>query len=809
MKKVPNDPERSFLHKLLRPFGFACAHEKARIEAFLSSFPGEYCGWAVGQADAKNSEQSVAYSTGFCDMLGLQTVTKLTDIQGKLAPSDAAALEGLFERMDHNGLPFSTHVLNADQSKAFKLSGTQGKDRDDKVAFNILWLEDISEDYFKHKNFESVALRKAERLEQLQAAFDSLPQPRWIRDKEGTILWTNDSYSDALGLTHSKILEEQKELSINVRKPANKNEEKPLIGKALAAQALKTGEKQYSEGHINIGGKRILMKIIETPLEGLNLTLGLTEDISEREEIETALKRYQSSNIELLEQLRTAVAIYAADESLEFYNSAFAQLWDLEDGWLNTRPKLGDIMEKLRETRRLPEQADFRKFKQSWLDMFTTLIEPYDEMLYLPDDTALRMLVVPHSMGGLMMTFEDVSSRLQLESSYNTLIAVQKETLDNLGEAVAVFGGDGRIKLWNPAFSRLWKLNPEDLEGNPHISTLVDKLVGFFTKEEWPQRKNELAAKALDRMMHEGRLKRADNTLIDFTTVPLPDGGVLITYIDVTDTVRVENALREKNAALEAAEQLKLDFLANVSYQLRTPLNAIMGFNDILDQEYFGPLNSRQKEYTRDMHKASHRLLELVNDILDLATLEAGYLTLQREDMGVYQLMSSVRDLVSDWARKANIEVHLQCAKNIGKITADEKRLKQAIINVVRNAINFTPAGGKIILTAKKRKDGIEINIEDTGIGIPKEAKKRIFDPFERAQSGSHDGKLSRSGAGLGLSLVKNIVALHGGHVDLESEENIGTTVTMFIPFTSIETEFKIPIEKKKPVSKKLKAKKK
>ena len=263
MKKVPTDPERSFLHKLLKPFGFACAREKGRLEAFLSSFPGEYCGWASGHSNSGDSAQSVAYSNGFCSMLGLESISKLTDIQGKLAPSDAAALEGLFERMEQNGLPFSTFAHNADQTKAFKLSGTQGRDKDDNIAFNILWLEDVSEEYFKHKNFEKVAIKKAERLEQLQAAFDSLPQPRWIRDEKGKILWTNDAYSDALGLTHKAIIEEQKELSINVRKPANKNEEKPLIGKALAAKALETLEKQYSEGHITMGGKRILMKIIE------------------------------------------------------------------------------------------------------------------------------------------------------------------------------------------------------------------------------------------------------------------------------------------------------------------------------------------------------------------------------------------------------------------------------------------------------------------------------------------------------------------------------------------------------------------
>ena len=781
------------MQRLLEPLGFSCQREKARLEAFLASFPGEYCGWS--------RDGSVAYSHGFCETLGLKNVEKLIDVQSQLAPSDAAALEGLFERLEQNAVPFTTHVKNHDQSKVFKFSGAQGRDTKGKDRFNILWIEDVTETYHAREKFKTDARSNEKTRQQLQAAFDALPQPRWIRDKNGKIIWVNNAYSDALGETVTKILQEQKELPINIRKTKSGKDkgskDKTVFGPELAAKALESKEKQSIEGHINIAGKRILMKTIEMPLLDLNMTLGLTEDISRTEELETELKRYQSSNIELLEQLRTAIAIYGSDENLEFYNSAFAQLWGLEDGWLNTRPKLGDIMEKLRETRRLPEQADFRKFKQSWLDMFTSLIEPHDEMLYLPDDTALRMLAIPHSMGGLMMTFEDVTSRLALESSYNTLIAVQKETLDNLGEAVAVFGGDGRLKLWNPAFGRLWDLNPEDLDGDPHISGIVEKLSGFFTKEEWPERKDELTAKALDRMMHEGRLKRADNTLIDFTTVPLPDGGVLITYIDVTDTVRVENALREKNAALEAAEQLKLDFLANISYQLRTPLNTIMGFNEILDQEYFGPLNARQKEYTRDTQKASERLLELINDILDLATLEAGYLTLQRTDVSMYPLMTSIKDLVSDWARKANIEVHLKCAKNIGKLAADEKRLKQAIINVIRNAISFTPPNGQITMAARRRKDGIEITIEDTGIGIREEDKLRVFEPFERAQSGGQDAKTARTGAGLGLSLVKNIIALHGGQVDLDSTPEKGTTVTLFIPFTSIETPFKVPFKSK------------
>ncbi len=786
MTKSSTRPQSGLFSKLLKPFASSRKNaDVARLEAFLSAFPGEYCGWAA--------DRSIAYSKGFSEILGIDQIRTLADIQNRLSPSDSAALEGVFERLRENGTPFDILVRNHDSSRIFKLSGSQGFDTDETQKYTVLWVRDITESEEAMAAFNRKKHDRDKRLKRLEQAFNSIPSPRWLRDTLGKLIWVNRAYCDALGYTETDILAEQKELTANVRK-LKSAKEKLILGSELAALARDKNEVQTTHAHINIGGKRLFMKVQEVPMTEVGLTLGLAEDVTAEEELQSELKRHQSSNKELLEQLHSAIAIFDTEENLEFYNSAFSELWNLEGGWLNTRPTLGDIMEKLRETRRLPEQADFRRFKQSWLDMFTSLIDPFEDMLYLPDGSALRMLVIPHSMGGLMMTFEDVTSRLELESSYNTLIAVQKETLDNLAEAVSVYGGDGRLKLSNPSFGRLWNLNPEDLEGEPHISSIVQKLNPLFTKEEWAVRKEELSAKALDRVMHEGRFERADGKLIDYITVPLPDGGVLVTYTDVTDTVRVENALREKNSALEAAEQLKLDFLANVSYQLRTPLNAIMGFNEILDQEFFGPLNTKQKEYTRDTNKASQRLLELINDILDLATLEAGYMTLEREDIAIYKMMENIHELVSDWARKGDVEVHMTCAKNIGKITADEKRIKQAIFNVIRNAITFTPAGGKIELSAKKKKDGLEIIVQDTGVGIQEEDRKRIFEPFERAQSGTNEARLSRSGAGLGLSLVKNIIALHGGEVTLESQTGKGTNVTMFIPFTSVATDLKIPI---------------
>jgi signal transduction histidine kinase len=293
--------------------------------------------------------------------------------------------------------------------------------------------------------------------------------------------------------------------------------------------------------------------------------------------------------------------------------------------------------------------------------------------------------------------------------------------------------------------------------------------------------------------VQEGRLSRKDETLIEYATVPLPDGGVLVSYFDVTDAVKVENALREKNAALEAAEQLKTDFLANVSYQLRTPLNAIMGFAEILDNQYFGELSEKQKEYSSGIQAAGDKLVKLIDDILDLSTIEAGYLDLNMSEFDVAEMLISLHTLTEEWARKEEIEVTLNCSDDIGTLIADETRIKQIMLNLIHNAINFTPEKGKIEISVSQDKDYMKFSVQDNGIGISKADLERVFEPFERAviehRADMSSTALSR-GAGLGLSLVKNIVTLHGGSVEIDSEEDKGTIVTLNIPIDPISEPY-------------------
>lgn len=742
--------------------------ENARFEAFLAAVPGEYCGW--------DSKGTIVYSPGFGQALGVDDILNIKDIFEKLDPDDAASLEGYFNALMDTGIPFSMTAQSRNESRKFRFSGSRGVDQQGGSYFTVLWLEDVTEQSVAHDIFMAEQQDLRGEMERMQDSLDSLPYPMWLRDEVQNIIWCNVAYAKKIGARPSEVTGDQREFLSPSRK--KKSDQEIQSGPDLARLAMEKEARQNFQTHIVLGGNRLWVNLIEIPLKGRNATLGMLEDLTDQEALETRIKTDRLANLELLEQLRSAIGIYNAEQELEFYNSAFSALWDLEEGWLNTKPKLGEIMEQLRETRRLPEQADFKKYKQSWLNMFTGLIDPYEDMLYLPDGSALRMLVVPHKIGGLMMTFEDVTSRLALESSYNTLVAVQKETLDNLGESVAVFGGDGRLKLWNPEFGRLWRIDPESLEGEPHISRIVERMSGFFNKADWANEQERLLSLGLGRQSNEDRIERNDGSLVDYATVPLPDGRILVTFDDVTDKAQVENALREKNAALEAAEQLKLDFLANVSYQLRTPLNAIMGFNEILDQQFFGALNDKQKEYTHDIAVASGRLLSLINDILDLSTIEAGYMDLEVQETAIKAMLESVLSLVEGWTRKEKIEISLECPANIGKAVLDESRIKQALVNLVRNAITHTPERGEIEISAKRSKEIIELSVSDNGAGIDPDNLDRVLKPFESVEN----PESNQRGVGLGLTLVRNIIDLHDGEFKIESEPEKGTKVILYLP---------------------------
>ena len=681
-----------------------------------------------------------------------------------LAREDVARIDAAIDELRRLGTPFSAAV-SAPDGAAYDIQGSATASGD-----SVVWIADVS----AIRRAEAARAAATSEQSRLREFVERLPLPVWRRDGGLRIVDCNSAFAAALDQPREAVLTAPNELA-----PDNEQGQAPALAKIAAG-----GTAQSERRHVVIGGSRRLLELTEAPNRDGG-TIGFALDRTDLESAESELARHVNAHGQVLESIHAAVAIYGADKRLSFFNSAFARLWGIEEDWLAGEPSLDELLERLRERRRVPEYADFRAFKRQQLGMFTSLIEPLTELMHLPDGRTLSVSVSPHPLGGLIFVYEDVTDRLALERSYNTLIEVQRETLDNLFEGIAVFGSDGRLKLHNPPYRKIWALSEADLEGEPHYADIVEKTRDFYDPaDDWPVVRDRVIARITGQVHWTGPFDRQDGSVLQTATVPLPDGNMLLTCLDVTDTARVERALRERNEALETADRLKSEFIANVSYELRTPLNAIIGFAEILANQYFGPLSPRQLDYSRGILDSSHRLMTLINDILDLATIEAGYLALEPERIEICEVLEAVAVLTRERARSQNLGLTISCPDDIGGIEADERRLKQALFNLVSNAIKFTPAGGSILLEAsvERRGEGEEpgdliLKVTDTGVGIASADQERMFEKFERGNPFARE-----SGAGLGLSLVKSLIELHGGSVTLESDTGAGTTIACRLP---------------------------
>ena len=477
------------------------------------------------------------------------------------------------------------------------------------------------------------------------------------------------------------------------------------------------------------------------------------------------------------DRLATAFAVFDAEQKLTHFNQAYVELWQLDGEWLSTHPRDGEILDRLRQARRLPEKADYREWKTAWLSAYGANAQTEDQW-HLPDGRTLHVIADSDGEGGITYLYENVTERLALESRYNALIQVQRETLDTLREGVAVFAPSGRLRLYNQAFAAIWQLNPGQLDGEPH----VDEIIGWCralhdAPEEWERTKAAVTAIVAERHPYESQIDRPDGSVLACAALPLPDGGTLLTYVDVSDSKRVERALIERTEALEAADRLKTAFISHVSYELRTPLTNIIGFSELLASPIAGPLTEKQHDYLGDIRLSGRTLLAIVDDILDLATIDAGALDLKLSQVKVHDVFDQAVQGVEERLKQNDVALYIGIEPGIHSFVADGKRVTQILYNLLSNAIGFSTAGSRISLTCARTDSMLAFTIEDQGVGIPEDYQQAVFDRFESRSLGSR-----HRGAGLGLSIVKNLAELHGGRVSLASTPGEGTRITVLLP---------------------------
>ncbi|MDH4385380.1 MAG: PAS-domain containing protein [Caulobacter sp.] len=597
----------------------------------------------------------------------------------------------------------------------------------------------------------------------LAAFLDAQGEAAWIASADGAVQWANSVWLEAVGA---------QDLADAVSRKLSFDPETEV----LARESAEAGERRETVKRITVLGRRRAFRIRAMPLEGGDVALS-ARDLTESEDIREALKRHVAAHDETLNHIAEAVAIFSQNRKLSFHNAAFAELWALEPAWLADHPTHGEILDRLRQRRRLPETADYAGWKAAELARYESLGPHPDDLWSLPDGRTLRVVHQPHPLGGALLLFSDITDELKLKARYNAFIQVQQATLDKLNDAVAVFGADGRLRLHNEAFAGFWNIAPADLDGPVDFEGVVARcLPRLHDQIFWTELKGRIAdPDPKSRAPASGEVRTSDRRIVSWQSRPLPDGATLIAFADITDTRRLESALADRESALAEAERLKREFVGNVSYELRTPLTTIIGYSEILER-MGDALPERARGHLAAVRSAGAQLGRSIDDVLDIAAIDAGEMALDVADIRVGELLSETRTRWADRFEASQLSLILDCDPEAGLIRGDARRFAQVLDHLVENGLRQTPAGGSVTLSARRAPGEVMLAVADTGRGIPFHVQAHIFDRFVGRD---------RGGPGLGLALVKCLVELHGGWVALESEPGNGAVFTCHLPETS------------------------
>ena len=311
-----------------------------------------------------------------------------------------------------------------------------------------------------------------------------------------------------------------------------------------------------------------------------------------------------------------------------------------------------------------------------------------------------------------------------------------------------------------------------DFESNPYSppsSREIARAFGYRSQITVPMLREGQPVGAISVARQDGPFSQAQIKLLQ----TFADQAVI-----AIENVRLFKELEAANRELAAASQHKSEFLANMSHELRTPLNAIIGFSEVLTDRMFGELNEKQEEYLKDIYASGTHLLSLINDILDLSKIEAGRMELELTEFDLPTAIENALMLVRERVGRRSIALHTNIDDRLGQIQADERKVRQVVLNLLSNAIKFTPEGGRIEVGAVSKDGSVEISVSDTGIGIAPEDQEKVFEEFR--QVGAAAKKVE--GTGLGLTLCRKFVELHGGRIWVKSQEGVGSTFAFTLP---------------------------
>jgi signal transduction histidine kinase len=706
--------------------------------------------------------------------LGLNSALKrLADLHGEhggIVADDLVELTRQIETAAASASRVGAKVRLVGSSRVFEVRGGPAPAPEQSGTL-LLWFFDTSAEEEERAKL-GLRLRQTETaLSSLTQVIEAAPFPMWYRGPDLRLGLVNSAFVRAVeGKDAQDVIDRSAELI---------DGEGENSGVASAREAQESGRVVSRMQPAIIHGERRMLRVANVPLSS-GAVAGFAVDVQDLEDARTELARYIESQRELADRMTAGTAQFDADRVLSFFNRPFAAMSRLDPDWLAERPEFDRVIDRMRDNQRLPEVRDFPAWKEERRAWFTSTEEVVEEEWMLAGGDHLRVVAQPLPDGGLRLFLEDRTEQLRLASVRDTLLRVRAATFDNLFEAISVFASDGRLYLWNRRFLEDWELDEEWLSTHPRVDELVPAMARKLVNPTAAAQVREMVRHTTnERQSSNGRILMTDGRHFQFAAVPLPDGNALFTMVDVTDSSRIEAALRERAEALEEADRVKTDFVANMSYELRTPLTSIGGFAELLGGGYAGELSTKAKDYVEAILESVERLSKLINDVLDLTTGDARAVALEKERVDIAGLCRAAVDSAKRRAAEKAQKLDVEISPSAGHVFGDARRLREAVEHVLQNAMAYSDRKGRISLIADGDKKQAVIRISDNGPGIAPEDLPDVFNRFHRVADGGLRGEAA---LGLGLPLTRQFIEAHGGTVELQSEKGKGTTVTLTIP---------------------------
>ncbi|WP_454599074.1 PAS-domain containing protein [Qipengyuania sp. SM2507] len=671
-------------------------------------------------------------------------------------------------RTQKTAAPFQMTIKPKGSQRALALRGSLADPNVSPSGAALVWVFDFTESEEELGALREETARAREDFGALVGLIEAAPMPMWFRSPQMQLRLVNTAYVAAVGAqSPDEVVAKQIELIEKVD------------GVSAAEVASQAGERRKPIERIvsaTIRGARRTMRVTDLPLIGEGIA-GYAVDIEEMEEQAREFRAFREAQRSMLDQLSIGVAQFDSRRRMTFANQPFHRVFALPPGIVNDRTGFEQMLMVARENGRIPEVRDFPAWRAELAEWFLS-DETQDEAWPLPDSTHLRIVAQPMPDGGLVMIAEDRTEQLALSATRDTLLRTRTATFDNLFEALAVFAPDGHLELWNRSFTGVWGLDPEALDGHPMAEDLLEAITQQLADPKQIGTINLVIRSAtLDRKKKQGNVQLNDGRTLEFAGVPLPDGNGLFTVLDVTASRQAEEALRERNRALEEADAVMTRFLANMSYEFRTPLTSIGGFAELLTSGVAGELTPQARDYAEAISLSVGKLTEQVENVLDLSQSEAGLMPLSKQKLELLPLVTQVVRKREGAIVDAGLTLDLRGDPG-KKVEADPQQVRRAIAHLLDNAIAATPRDGKISVELRQAKGITKITIADNGCGMTQHELARALEGIRPTQ----DGKGIERRQGLGIPLARHLIEAHGGTLEIHTRKGVGTSATITLP---------------------------